>query len=257
MPQLPKEVECLYAAQSAGGVSLVTRREGAEAILRALTEADSAPADTPGGRGALSRFSWLPGRDGLVRPCRRGGVMRFLGRNYVLENRPLREFEAHCEAVARGIPAPTPLGIAWQRTGGFLRGALATEAVNAPDLLAWLRLPENANPSAQATTLRRCGALVRKMHDAGVWHADLQVKNLLVSPEGPMLIDFDGARVGAPPGNVNRARNLLRFRRSLERRGLEPGLFDAFLEGYGPAVIPGWLNLAYRLRGAGRKGVSE
>ncbi|HRZ84421.1 MAG TPA: hypothetical protein P5069_18360, partial [Candidatus Hydrogenedentes bacterium] len=76
-------------------------------------------------------------------------------------------------------------------------------------------------------------------------------------PEGPMLIDFDGARVGAPPGNVNRARNLLRFRRSLERRGLELGLFDAFREGYGPAVIPGWLDLAYRLRGAGRKGVSE
>jgi len=257
MPRLPIEVESLYAAQSAGGVSLVTRREGAEAILRALTEADSAPADTPGGRGALSRFSWLPGRDGLVRPCRRGGVMRFLGRNYVLENRPLREFEAHCEAVARGIPAPMPLGVAWQRTGGFLRGALATEAVDAPDLLAWLRAAENADPAGREKTLRRCGALVRKMHDAGIWHADLQVKNLLVSPEGPMLIDFDGARVGAPPGNVNRARNLLRFRRSLERRGLEPGLFDAFLEGYGPAVIPGWLNLAYRLRGAGRKGVSE
>ena len=90
MPQLPKEVECLYAAQSAGRVSLVTHREGAEAVVRALTEADSAPADAPGGRGGLVRFSWLPGRDGLVRPCRRGGVMRFLGRNYVLENRPLR-----------------------------------------------------------------------------------------------------------------------------------------------------------------------
>ena len=150
-----------------------------------------------------------------------------------------------------------PLGVAWQRTGGFLRGALATEAVDAPDLLAFLRTPENGDPAGRSETLRRCGAVVRQMHDAGIWHADLQVKNLLVSPEGPMLIDFDGARVGAPPGVVNRARNLLRFRRSLERRGLKPELFTAFLEGYGPAVIPGWLDLAYRLRGAGRKGVSE
>lgn len=257
MPAIHLQPMDAFEPRKDGSCRLLVRREGGDAVATALVGSGDVNSSLEGGRGALSRFSWLPGRDGLVRPCRRGGVMRFLGRNYVLENRPLREFEAHCEVVARGIPAPVPLGVSWQRTGGFLRGALATEAVDAPDLLAWLRTPGHADPSLRADTLHRCGAVVRKMHDAGVWHADLQVKNLLVSPEGPMLIDFDGARVGVPPGGLDRARNLLRFRRSLERRGLEPELFTAFLEGYGPAVIPRWLDAAYRLRGAGRKGVSE
>ncbi len=242
----------VFEARTEHGMHMLVRREGASAIVRALAGGHGAPE--PGGRGAVARFPWLPGRDGLVRRCRRGGIMRFMGGNYLLENRPLREFQAHCGVVGRGLSAPLPLGVAWTRLGPAWRGALATEALDAPDLLAWLRAPENNDFDVRAALLRRCGALVREMHEAGVWHADLQVKNLLAAAPGPVLIDFDRARVSGKPGDLARARNLLRFRRSLERHGLDGGLFAAFIEGYGPAALPGWMDTAYRLRGAGRRG---
>lgn len=251
--EFPPEYDTtVFEARSEHGMRMLVRREGASAIARAL--AGGHGASEPGGRGVVARFSWLPERDGLVRRCRRGGVMRFMGENYLMLNRPLREFQAHCAAVGRGLAAPLPLGVAWNRLGPAWRGALATEALDAPDLLAWLRAPENRDPDNRAALLRRCGELVREMHEAGVWHADLQIKNLLAAARGPVLIDFDRARVGGAPGDWDRARNLFRFRRSLERHGLDAGLFAAFLEGYGAVSLPGWMDAAYRLRGAGRRG---
>jgi hypothetical protein len=54
------------------------------------------------------------------------------------------------------------------------------------------------------------------------------------------------------PGRVQCSRNLLRFRRSLQKNGLSEACFGAFLAGYGDlsgAEIPAWLDKAYQLRG--------
>ncbi|MCK5862977.1 MAG: hypothetical protein KAH38_10855, partial [Candidatus Hydrogenedentes bacterium] len=97
--------------------------------------------------------------------------------------------------------------------------------------------------------LMSCGARIRQMHDRGVYHADLQLKNIFVADTGIFLLDFDGARV--VQGNVSPlscARNLLRLQRSFEKLGYPPKLWQQLLDGYGNILLPLWLRAGYRVK---------
>jgi aminoglycoside phosphotransferase (APT) family kinase protein len=64
---------------------------------------------------------------------------------------------------------------------------------------------------------------VRALHDAGVEHADLNLKNLLVRPGPPVeafVIDLDKSRRGGPLSRAAAVRNLERLLRSAEKLGL-------------------------------------
>jgi 3-deoxy-D-manno-octulosonic acid kinase len=64
---------------------------------------------------------------------------------------------------------------------------------------------------------RICGATLRRFHAAGVVHADLNARNILVGPERAIhLVDFDRARIREGDATGFR-RNLARLRRSLEK----------------------------------------
>jgi 3-deoxy-D-manno-octulosonic acid kinase len=167
-------------------------------------------------------------------------------RDGYLFNRPLREFQIHLAALDAGLPVPPLLGVCWGRRRGLLRGAIATGALDAVHLQAWTE----AGAGDAESMGRRCGALFRAMHDAGIWHADLQLRNVLVASEGPYLIDFDGARCMHPVPRLQRARNLLRFRRSIEKNGVDPALYTGTLAGYGGPEPPRWLGTLYALKGA-------
>jgi 3-deoxy-D-manno-octulosonic acid kinase len=60
--------------------------------------------------------------------------------------------------------------------------------------------------------------VIARFHGAGVWHADLNAHNVLVSPAGIYLIDFDRGRLRAPADDWQQA-NLQRLRRSLVKLG--------------------------------------
>ncbi len=61
------------------------------------------------------------------------------------------------------------------------------------------------------------GKCIRRFHDAGVWHADLNARNILLDAQsGIFLIDFDRARF-TPGKAVNGKNNLSRLKRSLEK----------------------------------------
>jgi 3-deoxy-D-manno-octulosonic acid kinase len=62
------------------------------------------------------------------------------------------------------------------------------------------------------------GALVARFHRAGIWHADLNAHNVLVTNEELYLIDFDRGRQREPADSWQQA-NLLRLRRSLVKLG--------------------------------------
>lgn len=236
-----------------GQVALIRERD-LDAIADALFDRSGCEPAGKRGRGALYRFR-LENGFGILRECRRGGLVRFLLPDvYLLHNRPYRELRVHALLYDRGLSVPEPLGVVWRRAGRvFYRGAVATREIEGCDLLEYLR----GNPPDADDTLRRAGRLIRDMHDLGAYHADLQVRNVLVGRDGRLyLIDFDKARHLPRVSPRRRACNLLRFRRSLEKSGLPASCHALVLEGYGGLDLSHGLDLLYRLKGLGSDALS-
>jgi tRNA A-37 threonylcarbamoyl transferase component Bud32 len=160
--------------------------------------------------------------------------------------RPFRELEVAERARARGVP--TPEVVAASRTtlfGPFYRGAVYTkELADTRDMhnyLASLTKGLDAAPlRRKRDTVREAGRAVRVAHDAGLCHADLQLRNVLVRHDGTpavFLVDLDKASWREPLPGRWRIMNLLRLRRSAAkaaRSGLCITRTDMvrFLEGY-------------------------
>ncbi len=219
--------------------------EQAETIAEALVDGAGCEAVSEAGRGAVYRFAY-PGGHGIVRRYVRGGLVRFiLNDAFLLVNRPLREFGLHLRVQQAGLPVPRLLGVCWKRSGALVRGAIATEALPAENLYEFL----SGGPASPEEALFQCGGLIRRMHDLHVWHADLQIKNILVGEGGPWLIDFDNAVRRPHLSPLLRARNLLRLRRSIQKNGLPLDYFKPICEGYGVDALPEWLSRIYDVKG--------
>jgi len=176
------------------------------------------------GRGAVCFFS---GPElGLsfavaVRQYRHGGLLRRLaGERFFSRRRFLRELEVHQRVLQLGIPVPQPLGVVAVSSGrrgwwGYFASRWLAESVSLAGFLGVA--PAEARLRAMAVI----GSRLRRLHDDGIYYADLQVLNILVGP-GPdheiYFIDFDKSTRSASPLTARRRRaNLYRFFRSLEK----------------------------------------
>jgi tRNA A-37 threonylcarbamoyl transferase component Bud32 len=172
--------------------------------LRALVEAASAAMaagalDRKGSRRKESFLLALEGRtpDYLLKVNHYGSLAPW---------RRLRRSKARAELAratalaARGIATPIPVAAGELRSKGLLERCygLVRWLPDATDLLrVWTEARDGA-ASRRAWT-RELGALVRRMHDAGVHQEDLAPNNFLWSEnrEPPLLaIDFERTRVG-------------------------------------------------------------
>lgn len=235
-----------YVKIAAKAHKALVRGDCPDAVAAALIDGIGCVPAVDSGRGTVQRFP-CGQRWGIVRKYLRGGVIRyFIRESYLLHNRPLRELRLHDHVWRHGLPVPEPLGAAWQWRGPFVRGAFATVEIPAPNLLDYLQ----TQPAQGVDAMRRCGELFRRMHGLGVWHADLQVRNVLVADSGLYLIDLDNARLIPGMSRVQRARNLFRFRRSLEKNRLPLSLFEPLCRAYGAESLPGWIGRVYHAKGA-------
>jgi tRNA A-37 threonylcarbamoyl transferase component Bud32 len=133
---------------------------------------------------------------------------------------------------------------------GFL---LSKEVRGAVDLQTFLYAPAAHAEWPVTDALAAAGAAVRALHDAGVSHADLHPKNLLLdaSTAGVRVLDLDRARASdAPLTEAQRLDNLVRLARSVEKhrlKGMAVGRRAAlrFLRAYGGNAEAGdrWLDL--------------
>jgi 3-deoxy-D-manno-octulosonic acid kinase len=164
----------------------------------------------------------LPGGERVVsRRYRRGGAVRHLNRaRYFAGHRALRELRATARARAGGVRAPLVIAAVERPQRIGYTAALLTRLVpDAQELASWL---EAAAPEGRAGVLGAVGAQIAAMHEAGVAHPDLNLRNFLVSgssvaPE-VWIIDFDRAQaldVRVP--SWRRARDLLRLGRSIRK----------------------------------------
>ncbi len=188
---------------------------------------ERALAQASGQRGrSRTALVALPGRVERLhlRPVHHGGLLRGVLHDRLLGlARPLAELRVHARLQALGAPVPIPVLVAARRVRGFQRATLATiHEEGALDGIALLAGPlsEAARRAAAATA----GRAVRALHDAGLRHADLHLGNLLFRARGTefevWVIDFDRARLAAPPAARERMQELMRLQRSLVKHGL-------------------------------------
>ena len=167
----------------------------------------------------------------LLRHYRRGGLRARFGRTDYFwmgaaRTRSYAEFEVLLRLDALGLAVPRPIAAAYWRRGISYRAAILIERI--PDVRTLAVSLDRTDPGDVAQA-------IFAMHEAQVWHADLNAHNILVDLKGRIwLIDFDRARTGVV-SRAQRQRNLLRLRRSLVKVCGAPGArwWDALHSAYG------------------------
>lgn len=183
------------------------------------------------GRGA-SLFLEAPDRPDeqwVLRPYRRGGLIARVNDSSYLwtgreGTRAFRELRLTAALHAKGLPVPRPVAAGVWRRGLAYQAALITVRLTGARALA------DCLTSADAALLERVGITIRRFHDAGLDHVDLNARNLLIGPQGEVfMIDLDRCRLRAP--GRWQAGNLARLERSLEKFASAAAV-PAILAGY-------------------------
>lgn len=174
----------------------------------------------------------------VVRHNRHGGLLGFLLGDLFLDgNRVHKELLLLWRLRKAEVPTLAPVASIGKRVGPFWKQFLITEYLQgAEDMLSFLQT--TFDMKRRLTVMRRAGEVVSKMHDLGVYHGDLQLKNLLVRGGEVFVIDLDKSKQMVPLPTRIRFKNLLRLMRSVEKAerrgliGLSPKEKVAFWLGY-------------------------
>ena len=168
------------------------------------------------GRGA-ALFLKADGKRWVLRHYRRGGLIaRFSGDRYYWRGedstRPFSEWQLTYRLHRAGLPVPAPIAARYKHSGRSYSGDIITErlptvgslsqcvATGALSILTWIEI----------------GRCIRRFHDLGVCHADLNANNIMLSEDAKVyLIDFDRCQLRR--AGLWRDANLVRLRRSLEK----------------------------------------
>jgi len=164
----------------------------------------------------------------VLRHYRRGGLAQKLSADFYLwrgeqASRPFHEWCLTYRLHRAGLPVATPIAARARRHGLFYSGDLITELL--PDTRS-LAQAIAATP-LDTECWQALGRCLRRFHDGGVDHADLNAHNILLGADHAIyLIDFDRCRLRKP--GLWCDANLARLRRSLEKvsYGLPPEHFE-------------------------------
>ncbi len=169
------------------------------------------------GRGTTWFFTHH-GQPLVLRHYRRGGLIaRLLQDCYVwtglARTRAWREFNLLTHMVSAGLPVPPPVAVRVKRAGVCYRADLITRRILFTTPLAAALSTRGLDMSRWRTL----GILLRKFHDAGVYHADLNAHNILLGKDNTVyLADFDKGEL-RPPAARWQQETLARLRRSLRK----------------------------------------
>lgn len=200
------------------------------------------------GRGT-THFVEIAGQDCVLRHYRRGGmVAKWLGDRYwratLPETRAWREWHLLAKLTEQGLPVPVPVAAHVITSGLFYRADLIMQRVSGTQSLnQWLEVGPLSEVQWQAV-----GRCIRRFHNAGVFHADLNAHNILLSVKGTLLgpndevwlIDFDKGEI-RPVSRGWQTANLERLRRSLKKlSGLSSSFY--FQESDWQQLMAGWVD---------------
>jgi len=160
----------------------------------------------------------------VLRHYYRGGLIGKLNKDRFLkvpipQSRAMAEFQLLQQMHQLGLPVPRPVAALFStRSISYCADILLELVDGSCDLAKLLRqqalLPEQ---------WQQVGAMIRRFHDAQIYHSDLNCHNILLAPDGKFwLIDFD--KCGQLEGNDWKQQTLARLQRSLRK---EAGLAAA------------------------------
>jgi len=194
------------------------RQGAADSLFGARTPA---PAATATGRAPIARFR-LGQSAAIGKRSLHGGLLGpLLGRLYLGRRRALDQLRAAIRLGRCGIPTPEVLAVGSARVcGPWCAQAIVTRELEGGQNL--YELSGGApGPGRRREILRLCADLVRRLHDAGFLHADLNVGNLVLerSAAGETLhiVDLDRGRFLPAVSPRARLGNLARLLRSYEK----------------------------------------
>ncbi|MHC4607365.1 MAG: lipopolysaccharide kinase InaA family protein [Planctomycetota bacterium] len=171
--------------------------------------------------GRVEHFSYQPeGAPGpvLVRRASRGSVFAALGDLHAGASRFFKELRFNEEARQAGVPVPEIVAGRLSRAGLlFHRYLYVVRAI--PGATNLHQFARAAGTADKRRAVRAFAKAVRRMHDAGIYHGDLTLRNVLVTDDGNGMriyfIDFDRGRGGSQPAEAN----LHRLNRFVEKWG--------------------------------------
>ena len=198
------------------------------------------------GRGHAVFFSHQ-GQSLVLKHYQRGGRMaallgdRYIGRNCE-RSRAFREWRLLKAMRELELPVPMPVAASCEQHGLIQRADLVTVQIRDVTTLA----DHLQQQSCDRATWAAIGRCIRRFHDANVYHADLNARNILLDPNtfDIHLIDFDKGAFRYL-GESWKAANLARLQRSLLKFGNMHQDFSfriddwsALIEGYGTGEEP-------------------
>lgn len=174
----------------------------------------------------------------VLRHYLRGGLMSKLIHDHYLFRawqrcRSISEFNILAHLHQKGFPVPKPAAAQVSRSGMFYQADILIHRIPAAkDLLQVLKQTQSTEFYIQL------GRLIAKFHRAGVFHADLNIQNILQDDSNNFwLIDFDRAKI-LSPSQTWQKNNLNRLKRSFlkekQRAGIQWEEHDwlTLVEGY-------------------------
>jgi len=188
-----------------------------------FTIEDMIASGARGGRGRIFTVpspEEMPGDELVLKQILHGGILSRVNRERFLgPERVLGELRVTQRARERGVPVPEVAFAAW--TPGFsARLFLATVRVPGSRSLEDILCVELPGPSRRQV-LAAAAQAIREMHEGGLKHADLNLRNVMLAeteagPEG-FVLDLDRSRFPLRLSDGDRAANLTRLLRSLEK----------------------------------------
>jgi tRNA A-37 threonylcarbamoyl transferase component Bud32 len=162
----------------------------------------------------------------VIRNYRHGGLLgKLFGGVFYDGNRPLNEVHLNEIAARKGVPSAEVIAVAKRKLWGVFYKAdfISKEIAGAVDLVQFLKESSPAFiQKSKKSVIYAVVKLIRSMHDAGIYHADLHLKNILLKSNTngefhAYIIDLDKSAALQELNIRQRIKNLLRLDRSLEK----------------------------------------